>query len=96
MADSSTTVAPAIISRSIIRPGVIPDSASTSPATPSTPPTTTLGPFGAFAAAYFIETRPAIALCQCASVAFLGTAHFFFFLFDKATGNPCRRSLCFD
>ena len=96
MADGSTSAAPAIIPRSIIRPGVVPDSTPASPTTPSTPPTTTLGPFGAFALAYVIESHPAIALGQRASVTFFGTAHFFFFLFHKATGDPCRRSLCFD
>jgi len=98
MADGSTSAAPAVIPRprSIIRPGVIPESTSASPTTPSAPPTTTLDPFGAFALAYFVESRPAIALGQCAGVTFLGTAHFFFFFFHEAAGNPCRRSLCFD
>jgi hypothetical protein len=96
LADGSTSATPAIVPRSIIRPRVIPNSTSASPTTPSTPPTTTLGPFGAFPLAYFIESHPAIALGEGASVTFFGTAHFFFFFFNEATGNPCRRSLCFD
>jgi hypothetical protein len=91
--DGTSSAAPAIIPRSIV---VVSKPTSASPTTPSTSPTTTLRPLRPFAFAYVVESHPAVALGQGASIAFLGAAHFFFFLLDEATGDARRGSLCFD
>jgi len=91
--DGTSSAAPAIIPRSIV---VVSNPTSASPTTPSTSPTTTLRPLRPLAFAYVVESHPAVALSQGASIAFIGAAHFFFFLLHEAMGYARRRSLCFD
>jgi hypothetical protein len=91
--NGTSSAAPAIIPRSIV---IVSNPTSASPTTPSTPPTTTLRPFRPLAFAYVVESHPAVALSQGASIAFFGAAHFFFFLLHEAMGDARRRSLCFD
>lgn len=93
---SSSPAAPAIISHPIVRSIVVTDSTPASSATPSPPPTTTVRLFRAFSLANFVKSLPAIALCQRASVTFLGAAHLFFLLFYETLWNACRGSLCFN
>ena len=94
--DGSTSAAPAIIPRSIIRSGFVSNSTSAPPSTPTTPPTATVGPFGPLAVAHLVESHPAIALSQRTSIAFFCAAHLFFFLFHEAMGNARWGILCFD
>jgi hypothetical protein len=91
--DGTSSAAPAIVPRSIV---VVSKPTSASPTTPSTPPTTTLRPLRPLAFAYIVESHPAVALSQGASVVFFGAAHFFFFFLHEAMGDARRRSLCFD
>jgi hypothetical protein len=91
--DGTSSAAPAIIPRSIV---VVSNPTSAPPTTPSTSPTTTFRPLRPLAFAYVVESHPAVALSQGASIAFFGAAHFFFFLLHEAAGDARRRSLCFD
>jgi hypothetical protein len=94
--DGTSSIAPATIPRSIFRSVVVSKPTSAPPTTPTTSPTTTLRPFRPLAFAHFVEAHPAITFGQCASIAFFGAAHLFFFLFHEAMGDTRRGTLCFD